>query len=427
MKNNLENTKINTFNKNKINKEAIITFIDDDGQEEVMTKLFPIFKKRGIKASCAIITSLIDVRENFFEGGEERFLTTDNLRELYDNGWEMLGHGSYYPSNLKDFINDDDLSEALDGKCKKFLEKKGFKVNGFVYPQHAINENIYKKVTEYYDFAFGADGLINDKTTDKYKMNRIAIGCYTDANPEVLGNNEKRTLEYFKRCVDHCKENNNWLVFMLHCGDIMDRPFSPTNEEAIESILPDLLDYIIEKDIKIVNPTQGYMEVFKDKSLELKELTISQEEYMENGDKDLKYIEPLGVKLDLNVDKTYNIDDFQIAAKIEPKNVSNKEIWWSTSNEKIAIVTQKGAVIPKGEGVVKIRATTVARGIYSECTIKIKDKSIYVSEIVSNKKTKPIKRIKKREFLKSIYKLIPYKYYVYSINIVRPIKRRIFT
>lgn len=432
MKNNLESMRISELNENNIKKQPMITFIDDDGQEEVMTKLFPLFKERGLRASCAIITSLIDVKDNFHEGGEERFLTTDNLRQLYNNGWEILGHGSYYPLNLKDFIDDDDLSDAIDGKCKKFLEEKGFRVNGFVYPQHAVNEKIYEKVMEHYSFAFGSDGLVNDEDTDKYRMNRIAIGCYTNGNPKVLGNMERRTLEYFKRCVDHCKNNNNWLVFMLHCGDIIDKPFSPTNEDAMKNILPALLDYIIEKDIKVVTPSEGYMELFNDKSLKLKELAVSEESYIKNKDvnKNLRYVEPLSIKLDLSCDKIDNSDGFQITTKIEPNDVSNKEVWWSTSNKKIALVTQKGVVIPRGEGIVKIRVTTVSRGLYSECKIRIKGKSIYILEIISNKKTKLSKRLEKRKVLKVIYGMIPYKYYSYCMNsiieILRPIKRKIF-
>lgn len=408
--------------KEKLNREPMITFIDDDGKAEVMTRLLPVFKERKLKASCAIITSLIDIRSNIFEGGKSNFLTTENLNELHDEGWEMLGHGSYYPSNMNDFIDNEDLNEALNNKCKVLLENKGFEVRGFVYPQNDISPTVYESVKKYYDFAFGGMDIDNDVTSDRYKLNRIAFGCYTGTNPCVLGNDEKRTLEYFKRCVDYCVENNTWVVFMMHCADILDKSIHSNNDYAISIILPKLLDYIIEKGINIVTPSEGCSRNFR-KNIKIME-EVGRERNRDNDDvKSLKeeiknlnrkikysnYIEPYNICL--NIDYC-NKNECKVKAIIEPYGTTNKEIWWSTSNPKVAIVNQKGVVKGKKNGQVKIRATTISKGIYDECNLVVKNNCIYINKL-SKKNIVGKLDIVKRTML---YKLI---------NSLRKLKRAI--
>lgn len=377
--------------KEKLNRRSMITFIDDDGKAEVMTRLLPIFKERKLKASCAIITSLIDVKNNVFEGGKSNFLTTENLNELYDEGWEMLGHDSYYLSNMNDFIDNDDLNEALNDKCKLFLESKGFKVRGFVYPQNLVSPIVYEKVKKYYDFAFGGMDIDNNEISDRYKLNRIAFGCYTGTNPCVLGNDEKKTLEYFKRCVDYCIENNMWLVFMMHCADKLDKSIYSNNDYAISNILPKLLDYIIEKGVEVVTPSEGYARTFNESIKIIEEVGIDKnggnnsieglKEEIKNLNRKIKYcnyIEPYNIYL--NVDY-YNKTQCKVKAIIEPYDTTNKELWWSTSNPKIATVNQKGVVKGKKNGKVKIRATTISKGIYDECELIVKNNYIYINKL----------------------------------------------
>ena len=68
------------------------------------------------------------------------------------------------------------------------------------------------------------------------------------------------------------------------------------------------------------------------------------------------------------------IDTFQLTATIEPTNATNKNIIWSSSNEKVATVNQKGLVTAKSIGETTITATTEEGHFTASATITVKMK-----------------------------------------------------
>lgn len=82
------------------------------------------------------------------------------------------------------------------------------------------------------------------------------------------------------------------------------------------------------------------------------------------------------------------IDKFQLIATIEPANATNKNIIWSSSNEEIATVNQKGLVTAKSIGETTITATTEEGNFTASATITVKmkqDISAYIeTKVVAN-------------------------------------------
>ena len=82
------------------------------------------------------------------------------------------------------------------------------------------------------------------------------------------------------------------------------------------------------------------------------------------------------------------IDTFQLIATIEPANATNQNIIWSSSNEEVATVNQKGLVIAKSIGETVITATTEEGHFTASATITVKmmqEINAYIdTEVVAN-------------------------------------------
>ena len=82
------------------------------------------------------------------------------------------------------------------------------------------------------------------------------------------------------------------------------------------------------------------------------------------------------------------IDTFQLIATIEPANATNTNIIWSSSNEEVATVNQKGLVTAKSIGENTITATTEEGNFTASATITVKmkqDISAYIeTKVVAN-------------------------------------------
>ena len=59
-----------------------------------------------------------------------------------------------------------------------------------------------------------------------------------------------------------------------------------------------------------------------------------------------------------------------LTATIKPKNATNKDVKWTSSNSKIARVTQSGKVTALQEGTVTITCTTIDGSLKAKCTVK---------------------------------------------------------
>lgn len=218
----------------------VITFIDDDGHKDVYTRLMPIFRDKGLGFGSAIITDYID--------NSSSYMTLAQLQECHQNGLETLSHCVNVSTNLTDGYTDEQIDFQLR-ESQKWLKDNGFEHESLVYPQNGHNLNIRKRTKVFYKYAFGENGFNDEGYIDHSRIKRIALGSWTASNPEVNGNNEKNTLNYYKACVDYAITNNLWLVFMLHVGQ---------QDISQDVILEDLLDYIATTNALVLKPSEAF-------------------------------------------------------------------------------------------------------------------------------------------------------------------------
>lgn len=217
-------------------RKPLVTFIDDDGVSPVYTRLLPLFRSKGIVGNAAVITGKI---------GVSGYITASQLREMYDAGWEMLGHTYSHNPNLSIYPDDADLDYELGAGCKTILENLGFKVNGFVYPQGVSDVRIRSFTRKYYTYSFGDTGVNKGDFINSMNIKRVPLGSFTP-----VGQN---TLEYYKSQVDDAIANNGWIVFMTHVS----ATYEGMDETQWQHI-SDLIDYIKSQNVDIVTTSEGY-------------------------------------------------------------------------------------------------------------------------------------------------------------------------
>lgn len=213
--------------------KPFITFVDDDGRTEVITKLKPIFVDRGVPAVCAIIPSQLG---QDIGGGRA---SKEDLLELQNKyGWEMASH-TYSNVNLTNLTEEEiefELRESLYA-----LRSMGFNTNNIVYPHGAHNKKVREIAAKYYRMGVRTiGGGLNSVPITQYQMNRQALGSYTAGGVDR---------EYYKEKIDQCLANNEWLIFMTHIAE--------TPQSGIEDI-EFCIDYALSLGIEIGTLNQGF-------------------------------------------------------------------------------------------------------------------------------------------------------------------------
>ena len=220
-------------------RTAALTIIDDDGNAAVMSRLRPILAARGVPGSCAIITGSV---------GKARVMDWPQIETLLSEGWEMLGHGHEYTSNLTEHSVSDGSLQADFETCRSLLLDHGADPVGFVYPQSASNPAIRAAMRDHFAFSFAGAGIASQPVATDAIV-RIAFGSWTSSNPTVRGNREKSTLAYFQACVDEAVATDSWLVLMTHIS---------AQPAAADTLLGEVLDYAIAQGMPVITPTEGY-------------------------------------------------------------------------------------------------------------------------------------------------------------------------
>lgn len=202
----------------------MITFIDDDGKQEVWTKLRPLFVSKNIPCVLAISTGLI---------GQEGYLNMEQLQDLYQSGWEIASHTKNHV-NLSQLSRKDQEYELHESK--KDLVSWGLGGNSLVYPYGEYNLDTIKLARKYYDSAFRATRRGESRLPlHQYILNRDALGTWTRKGQDTLG--------FYKKRVDISKKKGRWVIFAIHIAD--------TSEIQLDYI-SQLLEYCIEQKVDVV-------------------------------------------------------------------------------------------------------------------------------------------------------------------------------
>lgn len=183
-----------------------VMFTADDGTESQYVYYYPILKARGLKATLAINGSNID--GNIFNKpglGLWHYLTTDQVKEMYNNGFDMINHGYRHLIPLS-YMSKECQRQELN-KGRDYLNSIG--------------------CTRTSNFVAYQGGLYNDTTLEVMKEEGYVWGRTTHYGLETdlsLGNHEvhvkdltfETTAEQAKSYVDDAIDTGNAAVFMNH-------------------------------------------------------------------------------------------------------------------------------------------------------------------------------------------------------------------
>ncbi|MBI4975749.1 polysaccharide deacetylase family protein [Candidatus Peregrinibacteria bacterium] len=156
---------LSTLNDGSVKGKSIVLSFDD-GTEDFYTTAFPILKKYGFTASCAIIAD---------STARKNYMTAEQIKWLIGEGIEVLSHG-YNHVNL-DSVGSADLKKQTFGS-KDFLEKTfGIHVDYFVYPAGKYNKNVIDSLKAAgYKMALTTNyGEANIGVSDNFELPRIRI------------------------------------------------------------------------------------------------------------------------------------------------------------------------------------------------------------------------------------------------------------
>ncbi len=96
------------------------------------------------------------------------------------------------------------------------------------------------------------------------------------------------------------------------------------------------------------------------------------------------YAKPTSIKLSHSKGTLYTTKRGKLTATVLPENAYNKTVIWSSSNPKVATVTQTGALTAVGSGTTVITAKTAVGGLTAKCVLTVKPK-VQVTDIALNK------------------------------------------
>jgi peptidoglycan/xylan/chitin deacetylase (PgdA/CDA1 family) len=149
---------------------AAITF--DDGMRNNHATALPLLRERGIRATVFVTIGFIDGRSPWIgPNGDGAMMSTSELRELADAGWELGGHTLTH-ADLATLDLDGCRREILDG-CAELEAIVDRPVETFAYPFGRYGPEAVQAVRE--------SGLLAAVTTgsgrwDPYEMTRAMVG-----------------------------------------------------------------------------------------------------------------------------------------------------------------------------------------------------------------------------------------------------------
>ncbi|PEE42785.1 BppU family phage baseplate upper protein [Bacillus pseudomycoides] len=212
----------------KRERRPIITFLDDDGRKDVLTKWKPTLIDKKIPMTIPLVTSAMDVDPNY--------MTWSQVKEMSDLGVEFCSH-THTHARLSDITEAQIIKEYEDSKKK--LRERGYNDRLIVYPYGADSELVRKKTREYFEVGVDVDEGINYPPLSTFQLKRVTLAEATN-----------NTLDYYKSKVDEAIIGKGWLIFKSHSQ------YESFDSSQIQ-IIKDLIDYIHSKGVDIVSLSQG--------------------------------------------------------------------------------------------------------------------------------------------------------------------------
>ncbi len=208
----------NQFNASAPVPTVVFTF--DDGQIQDYTVMKPLFESYGYKATSFIVTGRI---------GLENYMTTDQLKELHQAGFEIASHSISHPA-MATMTEAQIENELVNSKLT--LNKLGFPANNFAFPNGSVSYLAKRLTRKYYKSAslYNGNVKINTIPISNTEVSRVALGSWFDG-PDL-----NTCTGYYKLKIDEAISKNGLCVFAIH-------PYAMRDDAAQMGYLVDTLNY----------------------------------------------------------------------------------------------------------------------------------------------------------------------------------------
>ncbi|HDH05285.1 MAG TPA: hypothetical protein ENH01_06175 [Nitrospirae bacterium] len=220
-------------------RNALVTFQFDHPFITQYTKAKPLFDSKGIKASLMVNTAEV--------GKSEYYMSWDQLKEMYNEGWEIGAHTVNHP-DLRTLDEATVRYELSGGKA--ILEAHGFQnIKNFAYPFNWYNMDVLYVISDYYRSARTSVAqtgfFINPENTHPYELSAYEARLNIDNVADAY------------KYVDKAQKEGRWLIFLMH--EFRDNKRSYTLSKEITDIkaLEMLINYIRDRNIPIVTTEQA--------------------------------------------------------------------------------------------------------------------------------------------------------------------------
>jgi peptidoglycan/xylan/chitin deacetylase (PgdA/CDA1 family) len=214
------------FSINKPQAKHAITLVFDDGYENIYWNAYPLLKTNGIKAMVCIITNLTE-----FEG--ESLMKLNQLREIYENGFEVCSHTMTHQNLTK--LDNFTLQAELE-KSKEWIEINELgNATLLSYPYGEYDERVKEFAKKYYLFARTAEKGLND-----FSPSLDLKTCL------LWGNETNNSLEECKEYVRAAAKEGKWGIITLH-GVVKENSHKKLNSKyswVTQSILKDFILFL---------------------------------------------------------------------------------------------------------------------------------------------------------------------------------------
>ena len=190
--------------------------------------------------------------------GTEGQASWDKIKKLNNRGFEFISHGHSH-TNLTDLSLSDVETELRDSMMA--FRNNGMKAEFLAYPGNAFNDDIIKKVRQYFRGAVQGSNLVNYPPILPWSMRRYSVnsGLYTTITKDDGTTKEVMalfTLDELKAVVNEAVANCGWVIFMTHYRNNGDFYFN----DDVKNLTVNLIQYAVESGCRVVTLGEGFEE-----------------------------------------------------------------------------------------------------------------------------------------------------------------------
>ena len=217
----------------------------------------------------------------------------------------------------------------------------------------------------------GNTNLIVTSNDNNYKVIKVLVKNLEKNDKEIISNEIEENQKIQEEENKEIKEESK-VIF----------------EEKKENIIKTETAIVQKENKELKEESKVILEDKKEDDLERETIFVQEEKKKEDVEQTIlkpEIIKSQEIKLNYSSKKLYVGDGIKLVAEILPKNSTNKEIVWKSSNKEIASIDSNGYVKALKTGNVEI--TAINGNIKSICTIIVKNKNNIISWKDSSEKS----------------------------------------